>query len=76
MFIGGDGKGKAGFNIAEMSSALGVDNQNLIGALANRIARPNDLGFKDLDLKTEETAKAKSEPKPKRKFTKTGEKVK
>jgi flotillin len=53
---------QAGFDVGRLLAAIGVSNQGAMNAILNRIARPNDLGFKEMaelvqGLQKEETSK-------------------
>jgi flotillin len=48
VFTGGGGDAQAGFDVGRMLAAIGVSSQGAMNAIMNRIARPNDLGFKEM----------------------------
>jgi len=50
VFAGGDGA-KSGFDLGALISATRVSNTEIADSVMNRVARPNDLGFKALGLK-------------------------
>ena len=50
VFSGGEGGGKSGFDLGKIVSSINVANDGAAQAVLNKIARPNDLGFGDLDI--------------------------
>ena len=64
VFAGGDGA-KSGFDLGALLSATSVSNNETAESVMNRIARPNDLGFKALGLKAIEDAAIKEEKQTK-----------
>jgi flotillin len=49
VFSGGDA-GKQGFDLGQMVNSLGVADEGGKASLLNRLAQPNDLGFKKLNM--------------------------
>ncbi len=47
VFAGGSSETQAGFDLGRMLQAIGVSSQGGMEAILNRLARPNDLGFRD-----------------------------
>ncbi|HJX04952.1 MAG TPA: hypothetical protein VJ489_03945, partial [Thermoplasmata archaeon] len=47
VFAGGSPEAQAGFDLGRMLSAIGVSSQGAMDAILNRLARPNDLGFRE-----------------------------
>lgn len=47
VFAGGSPEAQAGFDPGRMLWAIGVSSQGAMSAIMNRLARPNDLGFKE-----------------------------
>ena len=47
VFAGGSAEAQAGFDMGRMLSAIGVSSQGAMDAILNRLARPNDLGFRE-----------------------------
>ncbi|HEX7391614.1 MAG TPA: SPFH domain-containing protein [Thermoplasmata archaeon] len=47
VFAGGSPETQAGFDLGRMLQAIGVSSQGGMEAILNRLARPNDLGFRD-----------------------------
>lgn len=49
VFSGGE-PGKKGFDLAQLLESVGMNNKGAQASLFNRIAQPNDLGFKKLNF--------------------------
>ena len=47
VFAGGTPESQAGFELGKVLSAIGVSSQGAMSSVLNRLARPNDLGFKE-----------------------------
>ena len=63
VFIGSDGGG--GFDIGKMIAATSVSNEATAGSVLNRLARPNDFGFKSLGELMTALEATKKKPKGK-----------
>ena len=51
VFAGGEGDTKSGFDLGKIISSMQASNEGSAKSVLNRIARPNDLGLMDLDIK-------------------------
>ncbi len=47
VFAGGSQESQAGFELGRVLSAIGVSSQGAMNSVLNRLARPNDLGFRE-----------------------------
>ena len=47
VFAGGSPESQGGFELGKVLSSIGVSSQGAMDAVLNRLARPNDLGFRE-----------------------------